>query len=139
MQRPFLALTRLSFRPKDETASIIPDSFLIGPAPRLRTIYLDGISFPGLPKLLLSAIHLVIRSLEGIPHPGYISPEAMAIGQSSLIRLERLQLEFPIASIAPRPGTSTSTSIDTPAAARSHSLYVHGDQRIPGGPRGPDR
>ena len=94
MQQPFPALTHLYLRPEDETAPIIPDSFLSGSAPRLRTIYLDGAAFPGLPKLLLSATHLVILSLEAIPHSGYFSPEAMAIGLSSLTRLERLHLEF---------------------------------------------
>jgi hypothetical protein len=94
MQQPFPALTHLYLRPEDETAHIIPGSFLSGSVPRLRTIYLDGISFPGLPKLLLSATHLVILSLVEITHSGYFSPEAMAIGLSSLIRLERLQLEF---------------------------------------------
>jgi hypothetical protein len=96
MQQPFPALTNLYLRPEDGTAPIyiIPDSFLSGSASRLRTIYLDRISFPGLPKLLLSATHLVILSLEGIPHSGYFSPEAMAIGLSSSIRLETLRLEF---------------------------------------------
>ena len=74
----FYSNTYLVPRRKMETSR--RQSFLSGPAPRLRTIYLDGISFPGLPKLLLSAIHLVIRSLQGILHPGYISSEAMAIG-----------------------------------------------------------
>lgn len=75
--------------PGDETVPIIPDSFLSGFAPRLRAIYLHYISFPGLPKLLLSATHLVTLSLEG-----YFSPEALAVGLSSLIRLKMLQLEF---------------------------------------------
>jgi hypothetical protein len=94
MQQPFPVLTYLYLCPKDETATIIPDSFLSGSAPRLQTLYLGGTSFPGLPKLLLSATHLVTLSLERIPHSGYFSPEAMAIGLSSLMRLEELQLEF---------------------------------------------
>jgi hypothetical protein len=40
-------------------------------------IELDGIPFPGLPKLLLSATHLVQLVLTNIPHSGYFSPEAI--------------------------------------------------------------
>jgi len=81
MQVPFPEMTELRLRSLDESPPIIPDSFLGGSAPpQLRIFQLDGIPFPGLPKLLLSAIHLVIRSLQGILHPGYISSEAMAIG-----------------------------------------------------------
>ena len=36
-----------------------------------------GIPFPGLPKLLLSATHLVQLWLANIPHSGYISPDVM--------------------------------------------------------------
>ena len=36
---------------------ILCDSFLGGSAPRLRTFELTGISFPGIPELLLSATH----------------------------------------------------------------------------------
>lgn len=62
LENTLAALTHLYLRPEDVT--ITPNSFLSGSAPRLRIIYLDGISFPGLPKL--------------------------AIGLSSLTRLERL-------------------------------------------------
>jgi hypothetical protein len=92
MQQPYPALTHLTLLSKDETA-FIPDSFLSGSAPRLRTIYLGGIRFLGLPKLLLSATHVVTLSLKEIPYSGYILPEAMAICLSSLIRLEDLTLE----------------------------------------------
>lgn len=52
MQQPFPALTHLYLCPEDVTAPIIPNSFLSGSGPRLRTIYLDGVSFTGLPNLL---------------------------------------------------------------------------------------
>ena len=55
---------------------------------------LDGIPFPGLPKLLLSATHLVNLHLYDIPHSGYISPEAMVTALSTLTSLESLSLEF---------------------------------------------
>ena len=74
MQQPFPALTHPYLRSEDETAPIIPESFLSGSAPRLRTIYLDGAAFLGLPKLILSATHLATLSLEAIPHSGYFHP-----------------------------------------------------------------
>jgi hypothetical protein len=56
---------------------------------------LVAVPFPGLPKLLLSAAtHLVNLHLHGIPHSGYISPEAMATCLSMLTNLESLELEF---------------------------------------------
>jgi hypothetical protein len=61
MLKPFPELTdlRLSMFVDDGPAPILPDSFLGGTAPRLRSLYLDNVPFPGLPKLLLSATHLV--------------------------------------------------------------------------------
>jgi hypothetical protein len=73
---------------------VIPDSFLDGSAPRLRTSNCHGIPFPGLPKLLLSATHLVNLWLSDIPHSGYISPEAMVALLSVLSSLETLSLQF---------------------------------------------
>jgi hypothetical protein len=93
MQRPFPVLTRLRLQPRDK-ASVQPDSFLGGYAPRLQELKLDLISFPGLPKLLLSATHLVHLSLERIPDSGYFSPEAMVTALSALTRLESLVIRF---------------------------------------------
>jgi hypothetical protein len=75
------------------TVPVDPDLFLGGSAPRLQTLFLERISFPGLPKLLLSATHLVQIYL-GILHSGYIPPEAMVTGLSVLTRLECLKIEF---------------------------------------------
>ena len=83
-----LSFAALSYRPD------LPDSFLGGSVPRLRFLYLYSIPFPGLPKLLLSAAHLVKLHLFNIPHSGYISPEAMATSLSVLTRLEILELFF---------------------------------------------
>ena len=73
---------------------VLPDSFLGGSAPRLRYLFLRSIPFPGIPKLLLSATHLVQLRLRSIPHSGYISPEAMVTCLSALTSLEWLQLGF---------------------------------------------
>ena len=76
MQVPFPELTMLRLWSDYETP-VIPDSFLDGSAPSLRFFSLEGISFPGLPKFLFSANHLVELRLFRIPHSGYFSPEAM--------------------------------------------------------------
>src|SRR6266850_1889759 len=92
--KPFPALTRLVLSSNDGNGPVLPDSFLGGSAPRLRIIYLTSIPFPGIGKLLLSTTDLVRLSLDDIPHSGYISPEAMVFGLSTLTRLERLYLRF---------------------------------------------
>jgi hypothetical protein len=93
MQVPFPELTDLRLFSDDETP-VIPDSFLGGSAPRLRDFTLSGIPFPGLPKLLLSATHLVGLHLPKLPHSGYISPELMVALLSALSSLETLVLKF---------------------------------------------
>jgi hypothetical protein len=80
---------------------ILPDSFLGGSAPRLQFLTLFTVSFPGLPKLLLSTTHLVHLHLHCIPPAGYISPEAMATCLSMLTSLETLRLLF--GSSYPKP------------------------------------
>ena len=57
LQEPFPEPTNLMLG--SHGGPVIPDSFLGGSAPRLQYISLNSISFPGLPKLLLSATHLV--------------------------------------------------------------------------------
>jgi hypothetical protein len=59
-----------------------------GTAPRLRS------PFPGLPKLLLTATHLVYLSLYNTPRSGYIPPDVMATSLSALTSLESLHLQF---------------------------------------------
>ena len=92
MQQPFPALTHLSL--EGGTAAVAPASFLGGSAPALQELFLGFISFSGFPRLLLSATHLVQLELWGIPHSGYISPEAMVTCLSALTRLERLGIGF---------------------------------------------
>ena len=94
MQKPFPALTSLQLGFEDETTPVDPDLFLGGSAPGLQSLYLHCIPFPRLPKLLLSATHLVKLSLTRLPHSGYISPDAMATCLSVLTRLESLSIKF---------------------------------------------
>jgi len=94
MQEPFPALTELWLRSYYENAPVLPDSFLGGSAPRLQNLFLYGIPFPALPKLLLSTHHLVTLDFWNIPRSGYISPEAMVTALSTLTSLESLVLRF---------------------------------------------
>ncbi len=99
MQVPFPELLELRLTSNDKTPPIAPNSFLGasflgGSAPRLQHFELDGVPFPGLPKLLLSATHLVYLSLYNIRHSGYISPEAMASLLSLLPSLKEFVLHF---------------------------------------------
>ncbi len=95
MLKPFPRLEYLAIEPlADESVSVIPDLFLGGSAPLLQSLSLDSISFPALPKLLLSARNLVNLFLYAIPKSGVISPEVMATCLSTMSTLQRLQLEF---------------------------------------------
>lgn len=94
MQVPFPTLTELDVLVSDTPAWVVPDSFLGGSAPRLRNLSLNGASFLGLPKLVMSTPNLVELTLRNIPHSGYISPEAMVNCLSTLTRLKELELRF---------------------------------------------
>ena len=94
MQQPFPALTHLDLWLTEETTPVVPDSFLGGSAPQLQILILFRIQFPGLPRLLLSAIHLVYLDLKRIPHSGYISPEVMVTCLSVLTSLKILYISF---------------------------------------------
>jgi hypothetical protein len=94
MQVPFPELTSLRVASNDKMVAALPDSFLGGSALRLQDLKLNGIPFPGLRNLLLSATHLVDLSLYDIPHSGYISPSAMVTALSALTSLRKLHLGF---------------------------------------------
>ena len=95
MQEPFPELAHLLLWSDDyRTAPVFLDSFLGGSAPLLRFLWLDHIPFPSLPKLLLSATHLVDLYLRYIPHSGYISPEALVTALSTLTSFKSLWLTF---------------------------------------------
>ena len=95
MEVPFPKLAALYLSGRSVVyGPVLPDSFLGGSAPRLRCFCLNALSFPGLPKLLLSTTNLVTLYLLEIPQFGYISPEVMATCLSTLTSLKSLQLEF---------------------------------------------
>ena len=94
MDVPFPELTHLFLASDEKMVRALSDSFLGGSAPLLQTLYLKGIPFPRLPKLLLSTTHLVTLYLESIPHSGYLSPEAMVAALATLNSLDQLWLKF---------------------------------------------
>ncbi|KAI9443723.1 hypothetical protein F5148DRAFT_269890 [Russula earlei] len=102
MQKRFPALKVLTLvLARGAPTPIFPPKFLGGYTPRLRAFSAEGISFPALPRLLLSARHLVHLSLWDIPRSGYISPEAMVACLSTLSKLEILGLMFKFPRVRP--------------------------------------
>ncbi|KAH9974240.1 hypothetical protein BGW80DRAFT_172617 [Lactifluus volemus] len=96
MQEPFPALEFFYLELETYAAPPppLPNTFLGGTAPRLRSLCLDRIPFPTLPKLLLSCNDLSRLSLLQTPHSGYISPQAMVRSISALTRLTFLSIGF---------------------------------------------
>ena len=92
MHKPFPELIHLWLAMDNyESMPILPDSFLGGTAPRLRSLYLRRVPFPAFQKVLLSATHLVKLDLS---YSAHIPPEAMATSLSTLTSLESLRLHF---------------------------------------------
>jgi hypothetical protein len=94
MDEPLLALTSLKLFSFGQNVPVLPDSFLGGSAPHLRSLHLHGIGYPSIGKLLSSTTNLVRFSLWRIPHSGYIAPETIVPFLSTLSRLESLALGF---------------------------------------------
>jgi hypothetical protein len=117
VQKPFPELKdcQLDLDEDEEPEPILPNSFLGGVTPHLRSLSLFRVPFPGLPRLLLSATHLVYLTLVHIPPSGYIPPEAMATSLSALTNLEGLGLHFrhprPRPAIESRPLPPPTRSI----------------------------
>jgi len=98
-QFPMLTdLTLHSYEDYEDNAPAIPDLFLGGSAPRLRSLEFAGIPFlfPALGRLLLSATDLVTFRLLDLPNSGYrdISPELLATNLSVLTKLQELSIDF---------------------------------------------
>ena len=108
MQEPFPALTELEL--SGESVPVLPEAFLGGSAPCLRSCTLRGIGFPGLPNLLASTSQLVRLLLHDLPDSGYISPDAMGSCLATLPNLNRLVIGFKLSTYRPR-----STSPPPPA------------------------
>ncbi|KAH9964802.1 hypothetical protein BGW80DRAFT_1447965 [Lactifluus volemus] len=95
MDEPFPALRSLWFTDNSLGHEfLLPDTFLNGSAPCLRSLNLVSISFPSLPRLLSSTSDLTYLRLDNIPNSGYIPPETMARCLSALPMLELLSICF---------------------------------------------
>jgi len=94
IDEPFPALTSLKLFSEQQDVRVLPDSFLGGSVPRLRSLFLAGIPYPAIGKLLSSTTNLVRLCLWRIPHSGYISPETIVPCLSMLPRLGELSLGF---------------------------------------------
>jgi F-box-like len=94
MAEPCPALQELSLETIHEMPPVLPDAFLGGSAPHLRTLRLTGVPFPALGRLLSSATHLVYLSIWDVPHSGYISPEVMVTALAALKNLGEFYLGF---------------------------------------------
>jgi hypothetical protein len=110
-----------------EWRTVLPDSFLNGSAPRLRTFDLDAISFPGLTKLFLSATHLVQLWLHNLHYSGYISLEAMVPYLSTLTNLESLDIAF----LFPYPILPRNTNLFIYRLAQSSPLSPVLNSEVP--------
>ena len=94
MDEPFPALTTLWLFSSRHNPPVLPESFLGGSAPLLRSLALEGIPYPSVGNLLSSTTNLVRLSLWGIPLSGYISPETIVPCLSMLPMLTSLRLGF---------------------------------------------
>lgn len=116
MQKPLPTLTGLHLRSFDEMdpSPVVPDAFLGGSAPELKNIFLEGVAFQALPRLVASATYLTKLRLHRIPDIGYIEPEVMATCLTALPKLEELHIEFQSPRSRPpriRPRLRTRTNL----------------------------
>jgi hypothetical protein len=99
MQERFPALVHLMLHfggdyGRPAPAPALPDGFLGGSAPRLKSLRLHSIPFPALPKFLLSSTDLVHLTLWDIPRSGYISLKAIVACLAALANLKALSIGF---------------------------------------------
>ena len=94
LHEPLPLLTRFSLRSSDESVPVLPETFLGGSAPRLRTFVLRGIPFPSFPKFILHFTHITYLHLFDIPNSGYISPKVMATCLAALPHLFGFSIGF---------------------------------------------
>jgi hypothetical protein len=124
MNKPYPVLTHLRLHISySKSAPVLRDTFLGGSAPRLEYLYLSGIPFPALPKLLPFCHDLVNVHLWKIPNTGYVSPEAMATALSALTKLKVVEIEFESPASRPDPTNrppSSFTRVVLPALTRFH-------------------
>ena len=125
MESPFPALTYLSLRrngmPNEgrDDDFILRDVFLGGSAPSLRTLILDKIGFPALPKLLLSTTQLV--TLQLFSTLGYMSLRVTVTSLAALPNLKQLHITH-----CPFYNLDRSPSQSRAVLPSLTSFYFHG-------------
>jgi len=124
MQGPFPILTYFHLRSFDKSILVVPETFLGGSTPRLRTFTLCGIPFLSFPKFVFSATRIEKLSLFDIPNSGYISPEAMATCLAALPNLKTLHFGFP--SPLSRPIQISPPPLTRSVLPALTFLYFHG-------------
>ena len=76
------------------TGFVLPDLFLKGHSPRLRTLIMIGVFAPSLSSLLLSPTRLTYLVLDGIPDPSHLSPRELLMHLSNMPQLRFLNIGF---------------------------------------------
>jgi hypothetical protein len=96
MHEPFPILTECCLVSSNQLVSmpVLPETFLGGSAPLLRSFILNGIPFPTFPSFILSSTQIQRLCLSEIPDSGYISPEIMATCLAALPNLQNLFISF---------------------------------------------
>jgi hypothetical protein len=95
MEAPYEELTHVSLCCSDpETPPVLPESFLGGSAPNLRSFCLVGISFSSLPRMLLSATNLVYLSVGNIHPSAHLCPQLVVDCLSTLAKLQGLKIHY---------------------------------------------
>ncbi|KAI0267809.1 hypothetical protein BC834DRAFT_1040537 [Gloeopeniophorella convolvens] len=81
--------------PKDGPEVTLPKEFINTPAPRLKSIHLEGVAVPSLPKILTS-IGDQLRNLiiKDIPEAEYFSPAALIPHMPTMSHLGRLDIHY---------------------------------------------
>jgi hypothetical protein len=128
VQHPPPSLKHLRLTPFDESAPVLPETFLGGSAPLLETFETFGIPFPTFPRFISSSTHIRYLHIYDIPHSGYISPNAMVACLAALPNLEVLEFGFgsPLSrppQITPPPRTRIVLPALTYLAFRGVSEY----------------
>jgi hypothetical protein len=76
------------------TGFVLPNVFLKGHSPRLRTLVMIGVFPPSLSSLLLSPTFLTCLVLDGIPDPSHLFPRELSRHLSEMPQLQYLNIGF---------------------------------------------
>ena len=94
IQQPLPTVKEFLLMSSDESAPVLPETFLGGSAPLLEYFELFGVPFPTFPQFISSSTHICEIFIHDIPHSGYISPSAMVACLAALPNLEALSFGF---------------------------------------------